>query len=517
MSEPDRLEAVILDMDGVVTDTAGVHARAWTRLFDEFLRARSARDGTPFIPFDPVRDYLDFVDGKPRYAGARSFLESRGIDLPEGGVDDGPDAPTVRGLGNRKDAYFDELLRTDGVARFEDTVRRLGELRAAGARTALVTSSKHGAEIVELTGLGDLFDVRLDGNDIEALGLRGKPDPDLFVEAARRLGVAPARAAVVEDAVSGVEAGRAGGFGLVIGVNRGANREALERGGADRVVDDLGALSADEILTPARAEIPSALERLPELAARLAAGRAAVFLDYDGTLTPIVARPELAVLAPASREALRRLAEVATVAVVSGRALASVRELVGLPDLVYAGNHGFEIAGPDGTALEREVGREFIEEVAAARAALEPVVGAIPGAWVEDKTHSLSVHYRQTPDERAGEVEAAVDAALAGRPRLRKHYGKKVLEVRPRIEWDKGRAVLWLLEALGLDGPGVVPVYVGDDVTDEDAFRALPAGGVGVLVSEVPRPTAAGYRVDDPAGVRDLLLGLAGRLPGGGR
>ena len=511
MKRVARLEAVILDMDGVVTDTAGVHARAWKRLFDEFLGAHSARTGAPFEPFDAVRDYLDYVDGKPRYEGVRSFLRSRGIELPEGGPEDGPETPTVVGLGNRKDAYFAERLHADGVEVFGGTVERVREVRSLGASTALVTSSKHGREVIALAGLGDIFDARLDGNDIETLGLKGKPNPDLFLEAASRLDVPPARAAVVEDALSGVQSGRAGGFGLVIGVNRGANREALERGGADVVVDDLAELSAEEILTP-RVDLPSALERLPELARRLAGRRAVVFLDYDGTLTPIVARPELAVLAPDAREALRRLARVATVAVVSGRALADVRALVGLDDIVYAGNHGFEIRGPGGTALSYEVGREFLDDVARVRDVLAQRVGLIPGAWVEDKAHSLSVHYRQTPPEHVADVEAAVDGALADAPRLRKHHGKKVFEIRPRIDWDKGRAVLWLLEALGLEGAGVLPFYLGDDVTDEDAFRALAGPGVGMLVAKAPRASAAGYRLRDPDEVREFLEGLASRL-----
>ena len=511
MDRVARLEAVILDMDGVVTDTAGVHARAWKRLFDAFLEERSAKTGAPFEPFDAVRDYLDYVDGKPRYEGVRSFLRSRRIELPEGGPEDGPEASTVVGLGNRKDAYFAERLHADGVEVFGGTVERVRELRSLGASTALVTSSKHGREVIELAGLGDIFDAQLDGNDIETLGLKGKPNPDLFLEAASRLDVAPARAAVVEDALSGVQAGRAGGFGLVIGVDRGANREALERGGADVVVNDLAELSAEEILTP-RADLPSALERLPDLARRLAGRRAVVFLDYDGTLTPIVAHPDLAVLAPEARDALRRLASVATVAVVSGRALASVRALVGLDDIVYAGNHGFEILGPGGTELSYEVGQEFLEDVAQVREVVGQGVEPIPGAWVEDKVHSLSVHYRQTPEERVAGVEAVVNAALADAPRLRKHHGKMVFEIRPRIDWDKGRAVLWLLEALGLEGAEVLPLYLGDDVTDEDAFRALAGRGVGVLVAEAPRASAAVYRLRDPDEVREFLVGLASHL-----
>jgi alpha,alpha-trehalase len=472
---------------------------------------RTATTGVPFEPFDAIRDYLDHVDGKPRYEGVRSFLGSRGIELPEGGPDDGPTASTVVGLGNRKDAFFAERLHADGVSVFDGTLERVRELRSLAVSTALVTSSKHGREVLALAGLEDLFDARLDGNDIDALGLRGKPDPDLFLEAAALLDVPPARAAVVEDALSGVQAGRAGGFGLVIGIDRGANREALERGGADVVVNDLAELSAAEILTP-RADLPSALDRLPDLGRRLAGRRAAVFLDYDGTLTPIVAHPDLAVLAPDARDALERLSRVATVAVVSGRALADVRALVALDDIVYAGNHGFEIDGPGGTTASHEVGEAFLDEVARARDVLVKRVARIPGAWVEDKTHSLSVHHRQTPQEQVADVEAAVDETLADAPRLRKHHGKKVFEVRPRIDWDKGRAVLWLLEALDLEDSAVLPLYLGDDVTDEDAFRALDGRGAGVLVAEGPRASAAVYRLRDPDEVREFLVRLASHL-----
>jgi trehalose 6-phosphate phosphatase len=258
--------------------------------------------------------------------------------------------------------------------------------------------------------------------------------------------------------------------------------------------------------------IPSALERMDEIRARAAGRRLAVFLDYDGTLTPIVEHPDLAVLAPDAREAMQRLGRVATVAVVSGRALASVRALVELDDIVYAGNHGFEIRGPGGTALSYEVGGDFVEDVERIRDVLAERAGLIPGAWVEDKGHSLSVHYRQTPPERVPDVEAAVDGALADAPRLRKHLGKMVFEIRPRIDWDKGRAVLWLLEALDLEGDEVLPFYVGDDVTDEDAFRALAGRGVGVLVADAPRASAAHFRLQDTDEVREFLDGLAARL-----
>ncbi len=245
----EPLEAVIFDMDGVVTRTARLHARAWKQLFDEYLETRRAR-GETHEPFDEVKEYLAWVDGKPRYEGVRSFLEARSIDIPFGARDDGPDAETACGLGNRKDRYFEKMLHEQGAEVFDTTVERIRELRARGVKVGLVTSSKHGSEIVRLAKLTELFDVVVDGNTAIQRALKGKPNPDIFIEAARVVGVGPDAAAVVEDAVSGVEAGARGGFASVIGVNRGSNREALEGGGADIVVDDLGELSVDELLEP---------------------------------------------------------------------------------------------------------------------------------------------------------------------------------------------------------------------------------------------------------------------------
>jgi beta-phosphoglucomutase family hydrolase len=251
MGEPDtrrdaisreRFDAVLLDMDGVLTDTASVHASAWKRMFDEFLRARAARTGGRFVAFDIESDYKHHVDGKPRYDGVRDFLRARGIDLPEGSPDDPPQAQTVHGLGNRKDQLVNEVIAAEGVRVFPGSAPLLERLRAAGIKTAVVTSSQNRARVLEAAGLGALFDVAVDGITIVERGLAGKPAPDMFLEAARALGVDPARAVVVEDAISGVEAGARGGFGLVVGVARKGNAAELAAHGAQRVVADLSEL-----------------------------------------------------------------------------------------------------------------------------------------------------------------------------------------------------------------------------------------------------------------------------------
>ena len=241
------LDAVIFDMDGVVTATATVHAAAWKRLFDEFLVDDAARRGVAFVPFDDHADYDRYVDGRNRYDGVRGFLASRGIDLPDGGPSDPIDRETACGLGNRKDAYFHEELRGPGAHSYPGTVGLIRSLRAAGVRTGLVTASKNADDILTAAGVVDLFDVKVDGVDAARFHLAGKPDPAMFLEAARRLGVEPARAAVVEDALAGVEAGARGGFALVVGVARHGQDEALRQAGADIVVSDLSELPLAEL------------------------------------------------------------------------------------------------------------------------------------------------------------------------------------------------------------------------------------------------------------------------------
>jgi beta-phosphoglucomutase family hydrolase len=232
-------DAVIFDMDGVVTATAVVHAAAWKKLFDDYLRQRAAEIGEAFVPFDEHADYERYVDGKTRYDGVRSFLESRGIDLTDGSPDDPPGTDSVCAMGNDKDTYFMAHVREHGVEAYESTVRVIRALRARGVKIGLVSASRNAVDVLSCAGLLDLFDERVDGIVAAELELRGKPDPATFLEAARRLGVEPARAAVVEDALAGVAAGRAGDFGLVVGVARAGQTEALRNAGADVVVGDL--------------------------------------------------------------------------------------------------------------------------------------------------------------------------------------------------------------------------------------------------------------------------------------
>ena len=239
---PDGITACLFDMDGVVTKTAVVHNAAWKEMFDDFLRQWSAKTGTPFVPFDPVHDYEEYVDGKPRMEGTRSFLESRAITLPEGSEDDPTGAATIWGLSNEKNDLVLEVLKRDGVEVYAGSRRYIDAVRAAGLRTAIVSSSANTTAVLEAGGVADLFDAKVDAVVAKERGLHGKPAPDTFLEAARMLGVPASQATVFEDALAGVAAGHAGNFGFVVGVDRVGQAAELRAHGADAVVQDLGDL-----------------------------------------------------------------------------------------------------------------------------------------------------------------------------------------------------------------------------------------------------------------------------------
>lgn len=239
---PETVRACLFDLDGVLTRTARVHAAAWKEMFDAYLRERAKRTGTAFTPFDDAADYDEYVDGKPRYDGVRAFLASRGVQLPEGEPDDPPGAETVRGLGNRKNELVLRLIRQQGVQVYEGSVRYLEAVRAAGLHTAVVSSSANCRDVLRAAGIEELFDARIDGVVAQREHLRGKPAPDTFLAGSRAVGTGPEAAAVFEDALAGVEAGRAGSFAWVVGVDRVGQADALRRHGADVVVRDLSEL-----------------------------------------------------------------------------------------------------------------------------------------------------------------------------------------------------------------------------------------------------------------------------------
>lgn len=255
--------------------------------------------------------------------------------------------------------------------------------------------------------------------------------------------------------------------------------------------------------------LPHALSSMTAIRDTLGTRRPAVFLDYDGTLTPIVGQPEHAVLGAGMRSVLEALGSICPLAIVSGRALEDIRSLVGIDGIFYAGNHGFEIEGPGEPPVQFRIGGEFRAALDSAHRALRAAVQPVQGARVEDKGYSLTVHSRQVADHAARDLESVVDRVVQEHPGLIKHSGKRVRELRPDLDWHKGRAVTWLLDRMTESGVDLAPIFVGDDVTDEDAFRAVSERGVGVVVCVEEKPTRASFRLDDTHQVETFVRALA--------
>ncbi|WP_232420227.1 trehalose-phosphatase [Nitrosococcus watsonii] len=287
---------------------------------------------------------------------------------------------------------------------------------------------------------------------------------------------------VFEGAIAGVKAGRQGKFGRVIGVNRKNQAEALQEAGADTVIEDL----AEMTLVARLCDLSPALEAMESIQNRIEQREIVVFLDYDGTLSSLVSRPEEAHLSAEMNRILRELANQCPVAIMSGRGLADVRQRVAIERLYYAGSHGFEIAGSEGLAMEQEQARACLPLLDEAEQALAQALDPITGAQIERKRFSIAVHYRNVAEDQIEAVAKAVDRVLESHNRLRKKYGKKVYELQPDVAWDKGQALLWLLDKLKLNYPDILPLYIGDDLTDEDAFQALEERGLGLVARHAP-------------------------------
>ncbi|MGA8165506.1 MAG: trehalose-phosphatase [Waddliaceae bacterium] len=498
---PNIHYAVIFDLDGVITKTANVHAKAWKQLFDPFLQQHAKKENIPFVPFDIGKDYAIYVDGKPRYDGIQSFFHSRGIVLPKGSPGDSPEENTVCGLANKKNQLFLKELEQSGVEFYQSTIDLIKKLRKKHIKIGLISSSKNCTMIINQLGIADLFDAKIDGVDAAAMGIRGKPAPDVFLEAAKILGVEPQHAVVVEDAISGVQAGRRGGFAEVIGVDRVNQSEDLLFNGAHVVVKDLQEveLSNNEKIAH------NALQHMDAIKKACQHKQLAIFLDYDGTLTPIVSHADLAVLSGGMRQTLLRLKEKHIVSIISGRDREDVEKKVGIQGIFYAGSHGFDIAGPGGIHYEIDEGKKCLPLLEGAEHQLREDISPIEGAWVERKKFSVAIHYRQIKAERESDIKKIVDRVHQRFSKLRITHGKKVFELQPDIPWNKGKAILWLMKLYQCDEENFLPFYFGDDTTDEDGFRALMDHGIGIAVQTEPKPTAAKYRLRNPSEVQQFL------------
>lgn len=531
MSSKYSFKSVIFDLDGVITKTALVHAAAWKEAFDEYLRLREKRDKEPFREFTHQNDYLPYVDGKPRYKGVKSFLESRSINIPYGKPTDSPDTETICGIGNKKNAKFCQVLRANGVEVYPSTIELIKELEASGVKIGVASSSKNCKEILEVAKIENFFKTRVDGVVSVEMGLKGKPEGDIFVTAAFNLGTIPAESIVVEDASSGVAAGRNGGFGLVIGLARENNQKELLENGADMVVADLSEINLELIeqwfhkkprdlfqnWDKESKEVESLEGKEKETGAiinpyYLRSGKSylfsrkkiAFFLDYDGTLTPIVSRPELAVISKEMQDTVKKLSQKYTTTIVSGRMREDVEKLVGIPGLIYAGSHGFDIKGPQISMIEPRA-EKTIPLISQIIVRLKKELSDSEGIIIEEKKFSVAVHYRLADEKSVPEIKTLVQEIIQENKPLRVMEGKKVFEILPSIDWNKGKAVKWVMNALGINWEDFSVVYIGDDTTDEDAFRMVSTRGTSILISDERIPSTADFVLSSPKEVRELF------------
>lgn len=501
-------DAVIVGLDNVVDKATRVHAAAWTKFLDDYLTRRPQRTGEDHCPLTHD-DYRRFLAGKPD--GVADFLAARGIRLPPGSPTDLTD-DTVYGLQNLERQTFLQLLNT-GVPEGKSIASFARRLQVAGVRVAAHTSHRNYGHTLDATGLAEVFAVFVDGAVTAELGLPAEPNPAGLIETAKRLGANPGRCVVIDSCQTGLRAGRNGGFALVIAVDAHGDAENLLSSGADAVVADLAAVtvgSGDAAIST----IPDALQVYSQLKRLLTGRRPAVFLDFDGTLSDIVERPEAATLVDGAAEALRALAAQCPVAVISGRDLADVRNRVKVDGLWLAGSHGFELVAPDGSHHQNAAATAAIDGLAEAAAQLADALREIAGAVVEHKRFAVAVHYRNVADDSVDNLIAAV-RRLGHAAGLRVTTGRKVVELRPDIAWDKGKALDWIGERLGPAevGPDLrLPIYIGDDLTDEDAFDAVRFTGVGIVVrhnEHGDRRSAATFRLECPYTVCQFLSQLA--------
>ena len=492
-------------MDGVITQTAKLHAKAWKKMFDEFLEKREGKD---YKPLNIEEDYTLYINGKGRYDGVRSFLESRGIEVAEGLPTDTPNKETIYGLGMRKNNYFLENLENEGVQVYQDTAKVIQQWKEDGIKLAVVSSSRNCKYVMEATGFLKLFDVRVDGQTRDEKNMEGKPDPAMFLEAAERLGVSPAEAIVVEDAISGIQAAKKGNFKLVVGVDRKGEPALLKENGADVVVHKLTELmhELNKINTGKVAEdLPHAIQKLDEIRQKIGNDQVVFFFDYDGTLAPIVKNPKDAILPDKVKNILQQIGKDFLVAVVSGRDRADVKEKVGLENVYYAGSHGFDISGPNNMDMQYEGGQQAIPALNEAEKNLKLKLEGVEGSRVERKKYAIAVHYRNVAESEVPLVKSAVYEELNRQDNLKKGEGKMILELKPNIDWHKGKATRWLLQKLTEKGKRSIPLFLGDDVTDEDALEAIAEDGIGILVGSHGAKTAASYRLENVEEVPEFL------------
>ncbi len=499
VEKKENIKAYIFDLDGVLTQTHNLHARAWNKLFLEFLGKRRQGPHTEnedLHDYDDKNDYQRFLDGKPRLEGIKSFFRSRNIPYEEN---------LIRELGEKKNIFYQKLLEMEGPHTVPESVSFIQKLREHNVPMAVVSSSRNCRLILKMAGIDDYFKVIIDPQIAESKHLQGKPRPDYFIEAAQKLNKRQNECAIVEDSLAGVKAGKDGDFKKVYAIKLDKDKQAMEKlkaEGADQVLSSLWEIKeAQEMLT-----LPDVFTVFKDIFPESEKKNYFLFLDFDGTLSPIVAEPEKARPLEGIKEIVQRCSEFFPVCIITGRDTEVIKKLLPLTDIYYAACHGFEITGPKEYHYELPEALALIPVFDKAQHLLTLRLSAMEGLIIERKKFGLAFHYRKIgSDSVIAELKKEIQEYCLNHQELRFQLGEKVIEIQPHLNWDKGKALLKLYQVLNLKMKDTPPLYLGDGNTDEDAFREMRDCGVPILASIEARPTLARYHLKGPQKVKKFL------------
>lgn len=496
-----KIKGIIFDMDGVVTQTADLHCKAWKVVFNQFFRQIKEKDY-----YFTLKDYLYYFDGIPRIDGVINFLNACKIDGNKITNKYGSLKKAVEEICKIKNNLFLSMIDENKVKVFPDALEFIKYLLALNYKVAIISSSKNCQIILDKAGIIHLFSICIDGESAERKNIPGKPHPGIFLEAAKQLQLLPEQCMVIEDALAGVSAAKQGQFGLVVALDR-KNKlfNEFKQYDPDYILRDLSKNQVNLYKTFDSSKAAPAINALPILSSALIQQKEiVVFLDYDGTLTPIVDRPQDAHLSSVMKESILQLCKNYLTIIISGRELSNLKEKVGVETLFYAGNHGFEFESPKNFNFSYEIGKEYIEDIQSIFKKIYSILKDVKGCIIENKKFTLSIHYRLVHETNYELISSTIDFLLPSYPKLSRHAGKKVIEIRPNIPWNKGIFSINLLKNMKKDNPNVIPIYIGDDLTDEDAFQLFNANGITIKVGQ-GSSTHAHYFLESPNEVRLFL------------
>ena len=485
-----KYNGAIFELDGVLINTTEIHAKAWKQMFDIYNQRRKEKGQEPFEEFREVEDTPFHMKDKHHYDGVESFLKSKGIEIPYGTPADDEESETICGLGNLKNEYYRSFLKEADVSIIPENVKKAREWKYRGLKIGVVTSVKSSKAVKEIPGLEDLFDVCIDSEEQP-----GRDVSQMMLNAARKMEIDPQKIVVIDESLSGIEAARKCGFNLVIGINDGDNKDNLLENGADIVLPSLEEFDLFSEEDYRKKYLPSAIDNMDKIIADIRNNKTLICLDYDGTLTPIISDYKNALLSEEMHATLKSASEDVPVAVVSGRDISFIKEKVNLDNVFYAGSHGYQIEGPDGFEYKLKESSEILPHLNDAERDLKKRTKLIKGVEIERKEYAIAIHYRHVHKDDIEYLENVVSDILQEYPRLKRGGGKKIIELKPNIDWHKGKAMNVLREAI-TPGEDSMVIYVGDDETDEDAFKAIKKG-YGIYVGHPGQETAASYYFRD--------------------